>query len=190
MIRLTAPDPARFESWAACVRDFEDGPIDGSGYVTGSIPEPAPEEFARYIGQRLAEGDTSTPPAPERVHCSYRWIVDETWENGGPLLGFLALRHHLNQFLLAQGGHIGYSVRPSARRRGVAGAALAVGLSEAADLGIDPVLVCCAETNEASRRTIERNGGRYESSIAEHRRYWFGPGPWPQEPDAQGAPGR
>ncbi|UQN29433.1 GNAT family N-acetyltransferase [Brachybacterium kimchii] len=190
MIRLTAPDPARFESWAACLRDFEDGPIDGSGYVTDSTPEPAPEEFARYIEQRLAEGNTSTPPAPERVHCSYRWIVDETWADGGPLLGFLALRHHLNRFLLTQGGHIGYSVRPSARRRGVAGAALAVGLSEAAGLGIDPVLVCCAETNEASRRTIERNGGQYESSIGEHRRYWFGPGPWPQEPDAQGAPGR
>lgn len=184
MIRLVAPDPTRFESWAACLRDFVDGPIDGSGYVGGPAPEPTPHEFARYLDQRLAEGDAAIPPPPGRVHCSYRWIVDETWEDDGPILGFLAVRHRLNGFLLAQGGHIGYSVRPSARRRGVAGSALAVGLEEAAGLGIDPVLVCCVETNEASRRTIERNGGQYESSIAGHRRYWFGRGPWPQEPDA------
>jgi predicted acetyltransferase len=60
----------------------------------------------------------------------------------GPILGFLAVRHRLNGFPLAQGEHIGYSVRPSARRRGVAGSALAVGLEEAAGLGIDPVFPC------------------------------------------------
>ncbi|WP_152351473.1 GNAT family N-acetyltransferase [Brachybacterium subflavum] len=183
MIRLVAPDPTHFEPWAACVRDFADGPIDGSGYVGGPAPEPTPEEFAQYLDQRLAEGDMAIPPPPGRVHCSYRWIVDTSWEDGGPVLGFLALRHRLTAFLLAQGGHIGYSVRPSARRRGVAGSALAAGLAEAADLGIDPVLVSCAETNVASRRTIERNGGQYESSVAGHRRYWFGQGPWPQESD-------
>ena len=35
----------------------------------------------------------------------------------GALVGMIDIRHRLNDFLLAFGGHIGYSVRPSRRRR-------------------------------------------------------------------------
>lgn len=79
-------------------------------------------------------------------------------------------------FLLEQGGHIGYSVRPTNRNRGVAGAALTLGLAEAQALGITPVLLTVREGNLASRRVIERADGSYEDTRNGFRRYWF-PGP-------------
>jgi predicted acetyltransferase len=69
------------------------------------------------------------------------------------------------------GGQIGYDVRPSARRRGHARAMLAAALPLANALGIPEALLTCDETNVASRRVIEANGGRYIGSVGEKRRY-------------------
>ncbi|MFC0675355.1 GNAT family N-acetyltransferase [Brachybacterium hainanense] len=182
-IRLVLPDPDRFDAWRDAVRDFAGTGMDGSGYAAGEALDPAPEDFAQYLAARAAEADETRPPAPGRVHCSYTWIVGEDWEGGGPLLGFAALRHRLNTFLLDQGGHIGYSVRPAARRRDVATAALRLLLEDAGARGIDPVLVTCLEENVGSRAVIDAAGGSCEDSRSGHRRFWFGGRPWPSRPD-------
>jgi predicted acetyltransferase len=94
--------------------------------------------------------------------------------------GRLSVRHGLNEFLLQQGGHIGYGVLPAFRGRGIATRMLQRGLQITADLGIQRVLVTCDEDNLPSRRIIESAGGVYESSYATAsirvpiRRYWFG----------------
>nr|WP_319464069.1 GNAT family N-acetyltransferase [Micromonospora sp. RTP1Z1] len=88
--------------------------------------------------------------------------------------GFTSALARLSQ---EYGGHIGYGVRPSARRRGVATFALGVALSEAARRGIDPVLVTCDDDNTASARIIERHGGVLEdvrdTELGRIRRYWI-----------------
>ena len=95
------------------------------------------------------------------------------------LLGMLQLRHYLNDYLETYAGHIGYSVRPSERRKGYAKRMLAMALPEARALGLARVMISCADDNEASRRTILANGGVYESSVwepDEHEtleRYWI-----------------
>lgn len=109
-----------------------------------------------------------TPRPPGHVPCTNLWIVD-----GPTHIGFLQIRHCLTDFLLDEVGHIGYSVRPSARRRGHATSALRDALPIAQALSIDPVLVTCDETNRASRATIKRNAGVYEDSRAGKRRYWI-----------------
>jgi predicted acetyltransferase len=89
-------------------------------------------------------------------------------------VGGIVLRHIADDEV----GQIGYGVRPSARRRGLASWALGEMLTEArAALDVDRVLVPCLADNTASARTIERNGGVLETvRDTDHgpvRRYWI-----------------
>ena len=127
-------------------------------------------EFARFVAQRVRARDEDAPRRSGWTACHFFWIVDDADE----YVGSLALRHELTDFLLREGGHIGYSVRPSARRRGHARGALRLALPVARDeVGLEQVLVTCLESNEASRRAIEANGGVYEDSRNGTRRYWI-----------------
>jgi predicted acetyltransferase len=94
------------------------------------------------------------------------------WVDGAEYLGRLAIRHRLTPHLREYGGHIGYDVRPSARRRGHATAMLAAALPVTHALGIDPVLVTCDDDNVASRKVIEANGGVLEDRRGVKLRYW------------------
>ena len=100
-------------------------------------------------------------------------------ESDGKLLGMLQLRHYLNEYLRLYAGHIGYSVRPSERRRGYAKRMLAMALPEARALGLERVMISCVVGNEGSRRTILANGGVFDSTIRDEEdgetleRYWI-----------------
>lgn len=168
MTTLVAPDAARWKSWAAMVEDFDHvEEMHGSGawHLAG---DPVPTEAGCAAFVTMTEL-TATPDLDgTRVASTYYWIAE-----GEELVGFLNLRHTLNDFLLEVGGHIGYSVKPSARGRGHARAALRLALDEAARLGLDRVLVTCDDDNEASRRTIEGNGGVLEDVRDAKMRFWI-----------------
>ena len=83
-------------------------------------------------------------------------------KNDGRIIGMIDVRHRLNGFLRNYGGHIGYGVRPSERRRGYAAEMLRLALSYCSSLGLDRVMISCNADNEGSRRTILRRGGVLE----------------------------
>lgn len=86
---------------------------------------------------------------------------------GGEYLGQTSIRPQLNtRYLLTYGGHIGYSIRPTRRRQGYGTRILALALEEARQLGLQRVLVTCNSDNLPSKKIIEHNGGRFESSMA------------------------
>jgi predicted acetyltransferase len=58
-------------------------------------------------------------------------------------------------------GHVGYTVLPGHAGRGYASAALAAVLAEARTIGLPFVKITCDAENAASRRIIEKNGGRF-----------------------------
>ena len=91
----------------------------------------------------------------------------------GKAIGFLHLRLQLNAFLLEKGGHIGYSIRPTARGNGFAKQQLKLGLAEAAKQGISRVLITCHQENCASRQTILANGGKLDDVRNGIERYWI-----------------
>jgi predicted acetyltransferase len=126
-----------------------------------------PAEFERYVEDLKRDALPEAARPPEWVPATMLWYVDgEAW------LGRLSIRHQLTRFLLEIGGHIGYVVRPSARRKGYATAMLAESLPIAAELGIDPALVTCDTDNDASRKVIEACGGELEDERNGKLRYW------------------
>ncbi|MCO4630491.1 acetyltransferase, GNAT family [Streptococcus infantarius subsp. infantarius] len=96
-----------------------------------------------------------------------------SFSDDGRALGFLHLRLRLNENLLKQGGHIGYSIRPSERRKGYAKEQLRLGLLEAKKKNITKALVTCHDDNEGSRKVILANGGQLEDVLNAVERYWI-----------------
>lgn len=174
MTALARPDVRLHRSWAATVSDFGSETMHGSGVWHGDgrpldLTEAGCSAFAAML---LPYADRATELPEDRVHSDYYWITDRPGADE-EVVGFLALRHALTAWLLEEGGHIGYSVRPSRRGQGHAGRALALAVRRAAGLGLDRVLLTCDEPNVPSARTIERNGGVYEDTRNGKRRYWI-----------------
>ena len=172
MPALIPPTVGLHECWLDARDDWGRGvQQEGSGlHPEDEVDTPA--GFAAWVDRLLREADRSVPTSPGRVHATHFWIVEED-----AVLGSIALRHALTDFLLRAGGHVGYGIRPSARRRGLATWALAEILPEARALGISRLLVTCADDNAGSARTIEKNGGVLEDVRATElgltRRYWI-----------------
>ena len=91
----------------------------------------------------------------------------------GQALGFLNLRLRLSNFLLEEGGHIGYSIRLSERGKGYAKETLSQGLQVAKEKNIKRTLVTCSVNNPASRAVILANGGILEDVRNGVERYWI-----------------
>jgi len=95
------------------------------------------------------------------------------------LVGMIQVRHRFNDYLEKYAGHIGYSVRPCERRKGYAKKMLKMVFPFCREIGLDRVMITCADSNIGSEKTIFANGGVYESTIHEPKenkdlkRFWI-----------------
>ncbi|MFV0380822.1 MAG: GNAT family N-acetyltransferase [Breznakia sp.] len=99
-------------------------------------------------------------------------------KKAGKLVGFVNVRHELNDALKQVGGHIGYSVLPRERGKGYAKEMLRLGLLHCKALNIKEVLLTCQEDNIASNKVILFNRGilqdtiTVENAASRINRYW------------------
>ncbi len=175
MPELTAPVARVRLSFLAAIQEFL---TEGRGHASDrtmlgretqkyGATWSTPAGFAAYVEAIKADALPETPRPEGIVASTTLWYVD-----GDEYLGRLSIRHQLTEFLFEQGGHIGYDVRPSARRRGHATAMLKAALPITHALGIDSALVTCDVDNAASRKVIEASGGVLEDERVGKLRFW------------------
>lgn len=113
-----------------------------------------PTQFRSYLKSCIQMSQGRRLPVhfvPQNVY----WLYVQGWP-----VGIGKLRHALTDALRELGGHIGYAIHPEARRRGYGTIMLRLLLAEARRFGLREVLLTCDEDNTASRRVIQKNGGR------------------------------
>lgn len=115
------------------------------------------------------------------VNLPESWVPDSTYwlvTDNNRIVGAVNIRHSLTEHLLNAGGHIGYGIRLSERRKGYATKLLALSLEKAKQLNITKALIVCDEVNTASEKTILHNGGLRDEDFIEEdgnvvRRFWI-----------------
>ena len=78
------------------------------------------------------------------------------------IVGMVNIRYNLNEYLRKIAGHIGYSIRPSERGKGLAKIQLYLALKEALKVNLNRVMISCEQNNIASEKTILALGGILE----------------------------
>lgn len=137
------------------------------------VIEKDPSDFTEMV--QFLENNANGVNLPEGwVAASTFWMIDED----SRILGVVNIRHNLTELLRNEGGHIGYGIRPSERRKGYATELLHLSLLQAGELGITDALVVCDEVNQGSMKTILKNGGVPDTDFIEAdgnvvKRYWI-----------------
>lgn len=174
---LSTPSVRFHQSWLASWAEWghgvhQDGASVGRAEQAGLDLQDV-EQFAQWVELLLLDADLTADRLPGRVPATTLWVTA-----GGDYVGSIQLRYELTDALTELGGHIGYGIRPSWRRRGAATFALGGMLARACRLGLSRVLITCDDANVASVRTIERHGGELEDvreapGRSPWRRYWI-----------------
>jgi predicted acetyltransferase len=149
LLHFEKPHAGLRDSYRDLVREFRDA---GEPLVPFPLAFPN-DDFPSFLGRLAACARGEGLPPGFVPHSTY-WLVSD-----GVVVGVSNLRHSLTDALRREGGNIGYGVRPSARRRGFAQELLRLTLERAGDLGLSEAWLTCSRSNEASVRTILRNGG-------------------------------
>lgn len=168
-LTLITPGPAHAEAVADYKREFErcGDNLDGTANLGETLDY---DEWLAAMRDNARQETARPGMVPASIYMGVR-------NADGRVVGFIDIRHELNDALALRGGHIGYSVRPSERRKGYAKEMLRLALDKCRALGLDRVLVTCSRDNPASAKTILANGGVLQDELTEPdrvtQRYWI-----------------
>jgi len=167
-LKLIEPTEALADEYVAYIEEFA-----GEGQWYLERRDDARCDFAKFV-QARRDSAAGRSLKPGRVPRNEYWLV-----RGRKIVGVVRLGHTLTPALEDDGGHIGYEVRPSERGKGNATRMLAMALDKARERGLERVLLTCHQSNAASIRVIEKNGGKRASEGVSKRdggpiyRYWI-----------------
>lgn len=136
------------------VMDFREEFLKAKEKISGGVGLEQAENYEDWLGHKYIPHYGSVDKA-----------VFLAFDSVGKLVGISDIRLGTNDFIQTFAGQIGYSVRPSQRKRGYASEILKLTLMEAAKCGLSKILITCNEPNIASAKVIEKNGGVLEKII-------------------------
>lgn len=163
---LISPSMEYKDSFLAALREFH-----AEGYHIDWDYDDVAGDFEGFVQSLI---DRIDKPMPNRVPEHIMWLVD-----GEHFIGRTGIRHELNDFLKTFGGHIGYDIRPTMRRRGHGTLICKLALDVARSLGLTRVMLTCDDSNVGSAKIIEANGGILHSTYTldwrdtPTRQYWI-----------------
>lgn len=154
-MKLVFPTLEYKEKATEYIREFYEynSEINGSGGLDRFLRESTYEEWLAKIRKDIDIANVEKPRVPALTYFYVR-------EEDDRIVGMINIRLALSDFLREEGGHIGYSVRPTERRKHYATDMLKAGVEVLNTIGINEVLVSCDKENLASSGTILNNGGR------------------------------
>ncbi|MBE6627250.1 MAG: GNAT family N-acetyltransferase [Ruminococcaceae bacterium] len=161
--------------YASQIAEYRQEFLDAGDSMDGCGPLRRLEDPVEYLKTSKEYEDPAAVP-PHLVPATQFFLVRKS---DNKLLGMLQVRHRFNDYLKKYAGHIGYSVRPSERRKGYAKEMLRMALPYCREIGLEKVLITCIDGNIGSEKTILANGGVYESTVHETndnvdlKRFWI-----------------
>ncbi len=161
--------------YASQIAEYRQEFLDAGDSMDGTGALRRTEDPYEFIRTSIEREDPKNVPA-DRVPATQFLFIRKSDDR---LLGMLQVRHCFNDYLEKYAGHIGYSVRPSERRRGYAKKMLKAALPFCREIGLDKVLITCIDGNVGSEKTILFNGGIYELTVHEPnenvdlKRFWI-----------------
>ena len=126
--------------------------INGSGSLHNYLDN--------YEGWLLKlEEDRNMVPNEQRVPAETYFLVRES---DNRIIGMVNIRLVLNKRLKESGGHIGYGIRPTERRKGYNKINLYLALEVCHEHGIEEVMLSCDKNNPASSKTMLALGAKLD----------------------------
>ena len=163
------------EEYAEQIAEYRQACLDANFSINGCGPLRDCEDPITYISECKKYTISETLPKGRVISTQFFYIRKED----NRLVGMIQVRHYLNKYLSKYGGHIGYSIKPSERRKGYATSMLKAVLPYCKEIGLDKILISCIDSNIGSEKTILNNGGIYESTVYERKekchlkRFWI-----------------
>ena len=130
-----------------------DSDINGTGLLDKYLKEESYENWLIYLSKvQNKDYAYSINFVPNRTFFLIR-------EEDNKIVGMINIRLELNEKLKNSGGHIGYSIRPTERRKGYNKINLYLGLKKCFEYNIKDAWLDCVVSNLGSVKTIQALGG-------------------------------
>ncbi len=167
MMKLVEPTLKYKDTWLAAIKELNNEGAKGFWNVPTY-----PTDINEYI-ERTQNHSQGKDLPDYWVPATTYWLIDDE-----KFVGHVNVRHELTDKLKIIGGHIGYYIRPTERRKGYGYKILGLALIKAHELGLKKVMITCNDDNVGSIKVIERNGGILKDKVQTEeeglvRHYWI-----------------
>ncbi|MCL2517090.1 MAG: GNAT family N-acetyltransferase [Oscillospiraceae bacterium] len=132
-----------------------DSQINGTGGLDRFLKE---STYSDWLVKVIKDLNIANIPEGRVPAYTYFYVREED----DKIVGMINIRLALNDFLRKEGGHIGYCIRPTERRKGYGTQMLHETLAFCRTIGLLDVMISCDKTNLASAGVIKTCGGILE----------------------------